>query len=98
MPDSKIAILNYKLIKTSNNYFLVEIELKTGRHHQIRAQLAKINCPIRGDLKYGFPRTNKDGSINLHARKISFVHPVSGKEIEIVAKVPEDNLWGVFSF
>ena len=97
VPDSKIAILDYRLIGDSKNYFLLEIELKTGRHHQIRAQLAKINCPIRGDIKYGFPRTNKDGSINLHARKISFVHPVSGKEIEIVAGTPDDSLWEVFS-
>ena len=90
---SKKAILHYRLIKSTDNYNLLEVSLKTGRHHQIRCQLAKIGCPIKGDLKYGFPRSNPDGSISLHARHISFVHPVSKKLIEVTAPVPKDNLW-----
>ncbi|MBT3207851.1 MAG: RNA pseudouridine synthase [Bacteroidetes bacterium] len=96
IPESKLAILYYQTIGVSKNYFLLEIELKTGRHHQIRAQLAKINCPIRGDIKYGFPRTNPDGSINLHARRISFIHPVSKEEVNICAKTSNDSLWNSF--
>ncbi len=96
-PNSKKAILNYKLIASSDNYYLLEIDLKTGRHHQIRVQLAKMGCPIRGDLKYGFDRSNKDGGISLHARKITFIHPVSKEPIEIIAPVPDDNLWKAFS-
>lgn len=88
VPDSKKAILSYKLIAHSVNYFLLEVDLKTGRHHQIRCQLAKIGCPIKGDLKYGFPRSNPDGSISLHARRICFVHPISKKELELEAPVP----------
>ena len=95
-PDSQKAILSYKLIAKSDNYFLLEIDLKTGRHHQIRCQLAKIGCPIKGDLKYGFDRSNKDGGICLHARTISFIHPVSKESIAITAPVPEDNLWKQF--
>ena len=79
----KRAILHYRLIGKSDNYFLLEVDLKTGRHHQIRCQLAKMGCPIKGDLKYGFARSNPDGSICLHARHISFVHPVSKEMIEV---------------
>ena len=95
-PHSKKAILSYRLIARSDRYFLLEIDLKTGRHHQIRCQLAAMGCPVRGDLKYGYPRSNPDGSISLHARTIGFIHPVSKKEIELIAPVPEnDKLWGV---
>ena len=92
-PNSKKAILHYKLIARSENYFLLEIDLKTGRHHQIRCQLAKMGCPIKGDLKYGFERSNKDGGISLHARSAAFTHPVSKQEITIVDPVPNDPLW-----
>lgn len=95
-PGSKKAILHYKLIGHSENYFLLEVDLKTGRHHQIRCQLAKIGCPIKGDLKYGFPRSNPDGSICLHARRVSFIHPVSKELIELEAPLPEGNLWKGF--
>ena len=87
-PDSKKAILHYKLIGKSDTYYLLEIDLKTGRHHQIRCQLAKMGCPIKGDLKYGFDRSNKDGGISLHARHIAFVHPVSKVQIDITAPLP----------
>ena len=93
VPNSKKAILNYRVIGSSDNYYLLEVDLKTGRHHQIRCQLAKMGCPIKGDLKYGAKRSNPDGSISLHARSISFTHPVSKQPIEAVAPVPEDNLW-----
>lgn len=92
-PHAKKAILHYKLIGHSDNYHLLEIDLKTGRHHQIRCQLAKIGCPIKGDLKYGFPRSNPDGSISLHARRISFIHPVSKESIELEAPAPEEKVW-----
>ncbi|MBM6735568.1 RNA pseudouridine synthase [Mediterranea massiliensis] len=92
-PGSKKAILHYRLIARSDNYSLLEVDLKTGRHHQIRCQLAKMGCPIKGDLKYGFPRSNPDGSISLHARRVRFVHPVSKELIDVVAPVPSDNLW-----
>lgn len=95
-PSSKKAILHYRLIGKSQNYFLLEIDLQTGRHHQIRCQLAKMGCPIKGDLKYGAPRSNPDGSICLHARRISFTHPVSGQLIDIEAPVPSGNLWNGF--
>ncbi len=91
--DSKLASLDYKMIKELNNYFALEINLHTGRHHQIRAQLSAIGCPIKGDLKYGFDRSNPDGGIHLHARKLVFVHPVSKEKIEIVAPVPNDVIW-----
>lgn len=92
--DAKKAILSYKTIAKSDNYTLLEVDLETGRHHQIRCQLAHIGSPIKGDLKYGFDRSNKDGGISLHARKIEFIHPVSKKEVCIIAPVPEnDNLW-----
>ena len=96
VPKSKKAILHYRLIGKSDNYFLLEVDLKTGRHHQIRCQLAKMGCPIKGDLKYGFARSNPDGSICLHARHISFVHPVSKEMIEVEAPVPPTNLWQGF--
>ena len=92
-PGSKKAILHYRLIARTDNYSLLEVDLKTGRHHQIRCQLAKMGCPIKGDLKYGFPRSNPDGSICLHARRVRFVHPVSKELIDVVAPVPSDNLW-----
>jgi 23S rRNA pseudouridine1911/1915/1917 synthase len=90
---SKNAILHYKVIKKLEHYFLVEIDLETGRHHQIRTQLSHIGSAIKGDLKYGFPRSNKDGSISLHARKIKFTHPVSKEEIQITAPTPKDVIW-----
>ena len=94
--NSKLAILSYKFLASSDNYYLLEVDLHTGRHHQIRCQLAKIGCPIKGDLKYGFPRSNPDGGISLHSRKINFIHPVRKEEIEIVAKPPKDSLWDYF--
>lgn len=95
--EAKKAILNYRIISKSDRYYLWEINLLTGRHHQIRCQLAAINCPIKGDLKYGYPRSNPDGGLSLHARKVEFIHPVSKKEISVIAPVPEgDKLWGYF--
>lgn len=91
--DSKKAILHYKLLKKLDNYYLLEINLETGRHHQIRSQLATIGCIIKGDLKYGFDRSNPDASIHLHARDISFVHPVTNKTINITAPLPKDAVW-----
>ena len=93
---SKKSSLTYKLISQSNRYYLLEIELHTGRHHQIRAQLATINCKIKGDLKYGFARSNKDAGIHLHSRKIEFIHPVSKEPIKVTANPPDDNLWNEF--
>jgi len=93
VPDSKKAVLDYNIIKKLDRYFLLEIDLKTGRHHQIRAQLTAIGCPIKGDLKYGFDRSNKDGSIHLHARKLMFIHPVKKEKIEITASPPSDPIW-----
>ena len=94
---AKEAILNYRLVSGLKNYYMLEVDLETGRHHQIRCQLAKIGCPIRGDLKYGFPRSNKDASISLHARKIEFEHPVKKEPITIIASTPEtENLWKEF--
>jgi 23S rRNA pseudouridine1911/1915/1917 synthase len=90
---SKKAILHYTIIKNLKNYSLLEIDLETGRHHQIRAQLSFIGSPIKGDLKYGASRSNKDGSIHLHARKINFTHPVSKKIITIIAPVPNEVIW-----
>lgn len=94
--DAKKAVLRYRMIGRSDNYSLLEVELMTGRHHQIRCQLSKMGCPIKGDLKYGSPRSNPDGSICLHARRISFVHPVSKELIELEAPLPEDKLWHCF--
>lgn len=95
--NSKLAKLNYKVIAGSDNYTMLEVELITGRHHQIRCQLSKMGCPIKGDLKYGAPRSNKDGSISLHARSIEFIHPVRKEPVKITAPTPqEDNLWRYF--
>ena len=91
--DSKKAILHYDIIKQLNNYHLLEVNLETGRHHQIRCQLASIGSPIKGDLKYGFDRSNKDASIHLHSRKIEFIHPVSKKQISVIAPTPNDPIW-----
>ena len=96
VPNSKKAVLDYRLIGRSENYYLLEVDLKTGRHHQIRCQLAKMECPIKGDLKYGSARSNPDGSICLHARRVRFVHPVSKELIELKAPLPEGNLWKGF--
>ena len=93
VPESKKASLEYKIIKELDNYFALEINLHTGRHHQIRAQLAAINCPIKGDLKYGFDRSNTDGGIHLHARKLVFSHPVTKNLLEIIAATPKDVIW-----
>jgi 23S rRNA pseudouridine1911/1915/1917 synthase len=93
VPDSKLASLEYQIIKELTNYSALEIQLYTGRHHQIRAQLAAIGSPIKGDLKYGFDRSNPDGGIHLHARKLHFVHPVSKESITIVAPTPDDVIW-----
>ncbi len=93
VPNSKEAIMEYVTLGKSDRYYLLEINLITGRHHQIRAQLAAIGCHIKGDMKYGFPRSNQNGGIHLHSRKIEFVHPVSKKQISIVAPVPDDILW-----
>jgi len=93
VPESKKAILEYKIIKELDNYFALEINLHSGRHHQIRAQLAAINCPIKGDLKYGFDRSNTNGGIHLHARKLVFSHPVSKNLLEIIAATPKDVIW-----
>lgn len=91
---AKESILTYTIIKTLDNYMLLEIDLETGRHHQIRAQLSKTGVPIKGDLKYGSPRSNPDGGINLHARKLKFIHPVTKENIEITAPVPQnDAIW-----
>lgn len=91
--DSKKASLEYHILKKLDNYFALEIDLHTGRHHQIRAQLAAIGCPIKGDLKYGFDRSNPDGGIHLHARKLTLVHPVTKENLSFIAPVPEDKLW-----
>ena len=93
---SKEASLTYRLIGRSEKYYLLEIDLHSGRHHQIRAQLAKIGCPIKGDLKYGFARSNEDGGISLFARKIEFVHPVKKEPITILAHFPEGDIWSAF--
>ena len=93
VPESKKASLDYTIFKELNNYFALEINLHTGRHHQIRAQLQAIGCPIKGDLKYGFDRSNPDGGIHLHARKLVFTHPVSKENMEIVAQTPNDVIW-----
>ena len=91
--ESKKAVLHYKILKKLNTYFLLEIELETGRHHQIRSQLSSIGCPIKGDLKYGFDRSNPDGGISLHARQLQFIHPVSNEDINVIAPLPNDPIW-----
>ncbi|MFA5818959.1 MAG: RluA family pseudouridine synthase [Bacteroidales bacterium] len=93
---SKEASLTYRLKGRSERFYLLEIELHSGRHHQIRAQLAKIGCPIKGDLKYGFPRSNEDGGINLLARRLEFIHPVKKEPVSITAHFPEGDIWSVF--
>ena len=93
VPNSKKAVLNYRVIGKSDRYTLIEVQLMTGRHHQIRCQMARIGCPIKGDLKYGAPRSNTDGSISLLARKIGFVHPVSKETVSVIAPLPNDTLW-----
>lgn len=94
--DAKEAILTYQLLKSSDNYFLLEISLETGRHHQIRCQLATIGCIIKGDVKYGARRANKDASIHLHARSLTFNHPTTQEEIKVIAPVPDEALWKFF--
>lgn len=96
VPGSKQAVLDYRVIARSDRYWLLEVDLHTGRHHQIRCQLAKIGCPIRGDLKYGAPRSLPDGGISLHARRVSFEHPVSHLPIDVTGPVPEEPLWQAF--
>ncbi len=95
-PGSREASLTYRLAGASDNYYLLEIELHSGRHHQIRAQLAAIGCPVKGDLKYGFSRSNPNGGISLHAREISFIHPVKQTPLRIIAEPPADDIFGVF--
>lgn len=97
VPNSKKALLTYREIGHTDNYHLLEIQLMTGRHHQIRCQLAAMGCPIKGDLKYGASRSNPDGSISLLAHKIEFMHPVSKEEICVEAPLPDDNLWNAIS-
>lgn len=93
---SKEASLTYKIRGHSEKYYLLEVEIQSGRHHQIRAQLAGMGCPIKGDLKYGFPRSNEDGSISLLARKLEFIHPVSKINIKIIAPLPAGDIWAHF--
>jgi 23S rRNA pseudouridine1911/1915/1917 synthase len=93
VPESKLASLDYKIFKELNNYFALEINLHTGRHHQIRAQLSAIGSPIKGDLKYGFDRSNPDGGIHLHARKLVFTHPVTKEDVILIAPTPSDSIW-----
>ena len=97
VPESKKAILSYKVIQKLDRYYLLEIILETGRHHQIRSQLSAIGCPIKGDLKYGFDRSNKGGSIHLHARKITFTHPVKKEKMVLTATTPIGPIWDVCS-
>lgn len=91
------AELDYKILASSDNYHLLEVTPLTGRHHQIRVQLSSMGCPIKGDLKYGFDRSNKDASIHLHARKLSFIHPIKNEQIEIIATPPNEALWNFFT-
>jgi 23S rRNA pseudouridine1911/1915/1917 synthase len=95
---SKKASLSYRLAGRSDRYYLIEIELHSGRHHQIRAQMAKVGCPVKGDLKYGYSRSNDDGSISLMARRLEFIHPVKKERIVITAPFPEGDIWGVFNY
>lgn len=91
------AELDYKILASSDNYFLLEVTPLTGRHHQIRVQLSTMGCPIKGDIKYGFDRSNKDASIHLHARKLSFIHPIKNEQVEIIATPPDEALWNFFT-
>lgn len=93
---SKQSSLTYRLAGRSDRYFLLEVELHSGRHHQIRAQLAKIGCPVKGDLKYGYPRSNNDGSISLLARRLEFIHPVKKEKVSITAPLPDGDVWKLF--
>jgi len=93
---SKLADLSYRLLARSERYYLLEVDLYTGRHHQIRAQLAAAGCPVKGDLKYGAKRSNEGGGISLHSRRVSFVHPVKKEEISVVAPLPDDRIWKLF--
>jgi 23S rRNA pseudouridine1911/1915/1917 synthase len=93
---SKQASLTYRMIGRSEKYYLLEVELHSGRHHQIRAQLSSIGCPVKGDLKYGFPRSNEDGGISLFARRLEFIHPVKKEPISIIAHFPEGDIWSAF--
>lgn len=97
VPGSKKAVLKYRLVSRSDRYFLLEINLMTGRHHQIRTQLAHIGCPIKGDLKYGAPRSSPDGGISLLSHRVEFVHPVSKLPIDVVSPLPDDKLWHVLA-
>jgi 23S rRNA pseudouridine1911/1915/1917 synthase len=94
---SKLAELSYRVLARSERYYLVEVDLQTGRHHQIRAQLAAAGCPIKGDLKYGSKRSNEGGGISLHSRRVSFVHPVKKEEISVEAPLPDDRVWKLFA-
>ena len=96
-PNAKKAILKYRLIGKSDNYSLLEVQLMTGRHHQIRCQLAAMGCPIKGDLKYGAPRSNPDGSISLQSHRVEFIHPVSKERVTVEAPLPDDPLWQAFA-
>jgi 23S rRNA pseudouridine1911/1915/1917 synthase len=96
-PNAKKAIMKYRLIGKSDNYSLLEVQLMTGRHHQIRCQLAAMGCPIKGDLKYGAPRSNPDGSISLQSHRVEFIHPVSKERITVEAPLPDDPLWQAFA-
>jgi len=95
--EAKLAVLEYRTLKRGDRYSLLEIQLLTGRHHQIRCQLAALGCPVKGDLKYGARRSNPDGGICLHARKIEFIHPVSKEPLSIIAPVPDDSLWAALT-
>lgn len=97
VPGSKKAVLDYRLVAQSERYHLLEVHLHTGRHHQIRCQLSKMGCPIKGDLKYGAERSNPDGSISLHAFRVSFIHPVSGIQVNVEAPLPLQEPWPSFS-
>ncbi len=94
-PDTKKAILHYKVIQILDNYYILEIDLETGRHHQIRAQLSTMNCPIKGDLKYGADRSNKNGGIHLHAHRIEFIHPVKKEAFSLYAIAPNEVIWNL---
>ena len=95
--QTQLAELTYSLIAKSKDYYLLEVNLITGRHHQIRSQLSQIGCPIRGDLKYGYPRSNPDGSIHLHSKQINFIHPVKNQPVVISAPPPDEPLWNYFA-
>ncbi len=94
--ESKAAELSYKVIGRSERFYLLEVDLHTGRHHQIRAQLAAAGCPVKGDLKYGSKRSNEGGGISLHSRRISFIHPVKNEEVNVVAPLPDEKIWNLF--